>query len=195
MPTKKRAKGTRSGARRGAARAAGSARRPKRSAAARTKPSARAKAASRKKPAAPKRAARRAAPRSTKGRAATTRVTRPTSAATSQAAASVTRELAALKTRFQREKSAFERRLTETVREIGQLRHHEARAMQLERQLKERDDTIAQLRTQLNDLRNRELAPAEDEEVQPSLALGPRAAHDLDEFDDDVAAEDDDELI
>lgn len=101
---------------------------------------------------------------------------------------------AALKARFAQEKSELERRLSDTVREITQLRHHEARVTQLERQLKERDELIGQLRTQLNDLRNREIAAPEDDEVQPSLALGSRS-HDLDEFDDDVGSEEDDELI
>jgi hypothetical protein len=80
------------------------------------------------------------------------------------------------------------------VREIAQLRHHEARAAQLERQLKERDELIVQLRSQLHDLRNREIVAA-DEEIQPSLALGARAPRDLDEFDEDVGPEEDDELI
>jgi predicted RNase H-like nuclease (RuvC/YqgF family) len=105
------------------------------------------------------------------------------------------RALAALKARLEREKGAFEKRLTDTVREIAQLRHHEARAAQLERQLKERDELIVQLRTQLNELRNREIGTPDDDEVQPSLALGARAPRDLDEFDEDVGPEDDDELI
>jgi hypothetical protein len=187
MPTKKRGKGARSAARRSTSRTARSARRPKRRA-----------PAARKKPVARKQAGRRAAARGAKGRASTARPKRPTAAPKARgtaSAATTSRELTTLKARFQREKSAFEKRLTETVREIGQLRHHEARATQLERQMKERDDTIAQLRTQLSDLRNRQLAAAHDEEVQPSLALGSRPAHDLDEFDEDVEAEDDDELI
>ncbi len=110
------------------------------------------------------------------------------------AGAAASREVAALKARLEREKTNFERRLTDTVREIAQLRHHEARATQLERQLKERDDLIAQLRTQLNDLRNREIVTPDDEEIQPSLALGSRG-HDFDEFDEDVAPEEDDEII
>ncbi len=105
------------------------------------------------------------------------------------------RELTALKARFQREKSALEKRLTDTVREIGQLRHHETRAAQLERQLKERDETIGQLRTQLSELRNRPLASREDDDAQPSLALGSRG-HGLDDYDDDdIEPEEDDELI
>ena len=94
---------------------------------------------------------------------------------------------------LQREKRALEKRLTEAVREIGQLRHHEARVAQLERQLKERDDALAQLRSQLNERRAREYGVPDDDDVQPSLALGSRTPHD---FDDDVAPdEEDDELI
>ena len=167
------------------------------------------------KPVARKRASKRGkAPKQARGRvkagAAKTRATRvrkPAARAGAQhktagrvtarpaAAGAASRELTALKARFQREKAALEKRLTESVREIGQLRHHEARATQLERQLKERDETIGQLRSQLSELRNRELAPPEDEEVQPSLALGEREPHDLD-FDEEVDPEDEDnELI
>ena len=138
---------------------------------------ARAAASRRAKPAAKKsrtRAARRAKPRAAKPAAG--------------------RELAALKARFVREKSALEKRLTDTVREIGQLRHHEARAAQLERQLKERDDTIAQLRSQLSGMRQRDLAAADDD-VQPSLALGSRRRDDLDDFEEELDVEEDDELI
>jgi len=110
------------------------------------------------------------------------------------AAPAANREVAALKARLEREKTGFEKRLTDTVREIAQLRHHEARAAQLERQLKERDEIIVQLRTQLNDLRNREIVTPEDDEIQPSLALGSRAT-DFDEFDEDVGPEEDDDLI
>ncbi len=105
------------------------------------------------------------------------------------AAGATSRELATLK----REKSALEKRLTDTVREIGQLRHHETRAAQLERQLKERDETIAQLRAQVGSLRNRGLA--ENDEAQPSLALGSRSVDDIDEFGDEEVQDDDDELI
>jgi chromosome segregation ATPase len=107
------------------------------------------------------------------------------------ASATASRELAALK----REKNTLEKQLTETVREIGQLRHHEARAAQFERQLKERDETIARLRSQLHERREREYTPPDDE-VQPSLALGSRAPRDLDDLDDDIVPDDeDDELI
>ena len=59
--------------------------------------------------------------------------------------------------RFTRSRvGALEKQLTDTVREIGQLRHHEMRAAQLERQLKERDDLIVQLRGQLSERRTRE---------------------------------------
>jgi len=107
--------------------------------------------------------------------------------ASAKRAAAASPELATLK----REKITLEKRLTDTVHEIAQLRHHEARATHLERQLKERDETIAQLRTQLGTLRDREL----DDEAQPSLALGSRSADDLDEFGDDETQDDDDELI
>ncbi len=172
MATKNRGKKTRAAGRRSSA--ARGARQKKRSAPARKKVTS-------------------GAARGAKKRAASAPAKRSAAAAKTGSAAS--RELTALKAKFQREKSALEKRLTDTVREIGQLRHHEARAAQFERQLKERDETIAQLRVQLNDLRNRELATPDDEEIQPSLALGSRPAPDLDEFDEDVGAEDDDELI
>ncbi len=104
-------------------------------------------------------------------------------------------EVAKLKARFEREKSGLEKRLTESVREIGQLRHHEARVGQLERQLKERDETISKLRAELSELRSRPPLPADDPEVQPSLALGERAPRDLDDFDDEMPIDDDDELV
>ena len=110
-------------------------------------------------------------------------------------AAASSAALAALKSRFEKEKSALEKRLTDSVREIGQLRHHEARVAQLERQLKERDETIGQLRAQVSELRNRDLEPPDDEEIQPSLALGSRSSRDIDDLEDDLGPEDDDELI
>jgi len=174
MPTTKRGKGTRSAKGRTARGARNTRRTTPRTAKARKKT-------------APRRAANAA-----KGRADAAR-TKKRAAAPAGGAAS--RELAALKTRLEREKSGFEKRLTDTVREIAQLRHHEARAAQLERQRKERDELIAQLRTQLNDLRNREIVAPDDDEVQPSLALESRATPDLDEFDEDAGPEEDDELI
>jgi hypothetical protein len=103
--------------------------------------------------------------------------------------------LAALKSKFQRERSGLERRLTETVREIGVLRQHEMRAMHLERQLAERDATIGRLQTQLSELERR---PVESTyvEVQQTFVLGAPAheieasATDVDEFEDDRIAED-----
>jgi len=177
MATKTRAKGARTTARR-------------------SKPAARKRAVKRGK--APKRGSGRATGGGTKKRPSRTRrpaakAAVPRKAARPAATGAASRELATLKVRFQREKTTLEKRLTESVREIGQLRHHEARAAQLERQLKERDETIGQLRSQLSELRNRELAPPEDEEVQPSLALGEREPNDLD-FDEEVDPEDD-ELI
>lgn len=174
MPTKKRGKG----ARPAKERKAGGARSTRR---------ATPRAARSRQKAAPRRAAR-----ATKGSAATARTKKRAGAPAGSAAS---REVAALKAKLEREKISFEKRLTDTVREIGQLRHHEARAAQLERQLKERDELIAQLRTQLNDLRNREIVAPGDDEIQPSLALGSRASRDLDEFDEDVGPEEDDELM
>ncbi len=186
MATKTRAKGARAAGRR-------------------SKPAARKQAVKRGK--APARAAGRAKAGTAAKTRSTARARKPPARAGAQrkraaraaappaAASAASRELAALKVRFQREKAAFEKRLTESVREIGQLRHHEARAAQLERQLKERDETIGQLRSQLSELRTRELAPPEDEEVQPSLALGERGTRDLD-FDEDVEpGDEDDDLV
>ena len=114
-------------------------------------------------------------------------------------------ELVALKARFQRERNGFEKRLTEAVREIGLLRHHELRAMQLERQLAERDATIGRLQTQVSELERRPAEPVYEREVQQTLALGAPAhqldgsARDLDEFEDDrledEGLEDDGELV
>ena len=123
-------------------------------------------------------------------------------------------ELVSLKAKFSRERNGLEKRLTEAVREIGLLRHHELRAMQLERQVAERDATIERLRSQLADLERRPAEPVYVHEVQQSLALGAPphhpgaidvAAHadldgasadldhsavDLDEFEDDRLADD-----
>ncbi|HEY2389008.1 MAG TPA: hypothetical protein VGK30_18790 [Candidatus Binatia bacterium] len=158
------------------------------------KPRKTARAAKSRKPVArraPARAAasrKKAAPRSAaKSRAAAPRAPGPA------AASAASREVVALKAKLEREKSGSEKRLTEMMREIATLRHHEARVAQLERQLKERDELIVQLRSQLNDLRNREVVTPDDE-LQPSLALGSRG-HDFDEFDDDVGPEEDDDLI
>jgi hypothetical protein len=106
-------------------------------------------------------------------------------------------EVAALK-RAQREKSGLEKRLTEAAREIGLLRHHELRSMQLERQLAERDATIQRLQAQLADLERRPSEPVYVREIQQTLALGgaPREADadvtDVDEFEDDRIADDPD---
>ena len=104
----------------------------------------------------------------------------------------------ALKAKAQRERNALEKRLTEAVREIGMLRHHELRAMQLERQLAERDATIQRLQTQLAELERRPAEPIYVREVQQSLALGSpareadSAVSDLDEFEDDRLQDDPD---
>jgi hypothetical protein len=98
-------------------------------------------------------------------------------------------EIATLKARFQRERHGLEKRLTEAVREIGLLRHHELRAMQLERQVAERDATIVRLQTQLSELERRPVEPIYVREVQQTLALITPAS-DLDEFEDDQLADD-----
>jgi hypothetical protein len=105
-------------------------------------------------------------------------------------------EVAALKAKLQRERSTLEKRLTEAMREIGLLRHHELRAMQLERQLAERDATIARLQSQLAEIERRPAEPVYVHEIQQTLTLSGSAnvleTHvletepaDLDEFDDD----------
>jgi hypothetical protein len=109
-------------------------------------------------------------------------------------------ELVALRAKAQREKSGLEKRLTEAAREIGLLRHHELRAMQLERQLAEREATIQRLQTQLADLERRPSEPVYVREVQQSLALGSPARDadadvtDVDEFEDDRRDDDPDFL-
>ena len=140
-----------------------------------SKPKAQAKPVAKAKPAATKRAAKPAA---------------------AKASAADSAALNALKNKFQRERAGLERRLTEAVREIGVLRHHELRAMQLERQLAERDATIGRLQLQLGELERRPPEAIYVREVQGSLALG-EATHDLeasptdlDEFEDDRLAED-----
>lgn len=105
-------------------------------------------------------------------------------------------EVTALKAKLQRERSTLDRRLTEAMREIGLLRHHELRAVQLERQIAERDATIARLQTQLAELERRPPEPVYVHEIQQTLALGGSALEpaDVDEFDDDpleIVAEED----
>jgi hypothetical protein len=99
----------------------------------------------------------------------------------------------ALKAKFQRERNGLQKNLTEAVREIGLLRHHELRATHLERQLAERDATIARLQSQLADLERRPVEPVYVHEVQQTLALGvvsaAEDATDLDEFEDDGLSE------
>lgn len=107
-----------------------------------------------------------------------------------------TPEIVALKAKASRERNALERRLTDAVREIGILRHHELRAMQFERQLAERDVTIGRLQTQLAELERRPAEPIYVREIQQTLALVDPVnettieAADLDEFEDDRSAED-----
>ena len=123
-------------------------------------------------------------------------------------------EVVALRAKFSRERNGLEKRLTEAVREIGLLRHHELRAMQLERVVAEREATIERLQAQLTDLQRRPAEPVYVHEVQQSLALGAPAHHqgaisvaahagvdcgsadldqsavDLDEFEDDRLGDD-----
>ncbi len=107
-------------------------------------------------------------------------------------------EIVALKHKFQRERGGLERRLTDAVREIGLLRHHELRAMQLERQLAEREATIARLQTQLADLERRPAETVYVHEVQQTLALGITSteheaeAPNLDEFEEERLVDDGD---
>ena len=98
-------------------------------------------------------------------------------------------EVAALKAKFQRERNGLEKRLTEAVREIGLLRHHELRAMQFERQVGERDATIGRLQMQLSELERRPAESVYVREVQQTLALV-TPAPDLDDFEDDRLADD-----
>lgn len=109
-------------------------------------------------------------------------------------------EVTALKNKFQRERNGLEKRLTEAVREIGLLRHHELRAMQLERQVAERDATIERLQAQLVELQRRPAEPVYVHEVQQSLALGVVSRDEdveteaLDEFEEEQLVDDGDLL-
>ncbi|MCC6847439.1 MAG: hypothetical protein IT294_02970 [Deltaproteobacteria bacterium] len=76
-------------------------------------------------------------------------VTPAPKARAAKAPAAESQEVVALRSKFQRERSGLEKRLTEAVREIGMLRHHEIRATQLERRLAERDAAILQLQQRL----------------------------------------------
>ncbi len=107
-------------------------------------------------------------------------------------------EVSALKAKFQRERNALEKRLSEAALEIGILRHHELRAMQLERRLGERDAVISRLQTQLGELERRPAETVYVHEVQQTLALGgsahalEAAESDLDEFEDERLPDDGD---
>jgi hypothetical protein len=190
MATKKRSKGGRASATRAKTtarpRATTKAKAtPRKKATARAattaKPTAKAKPAARAK-AAPKRAA---APK------------RPAAKPVRNAGAENS-EVVTLKARFQRERNGLEKRLTEAVREIGLLRHHELRAMQFERQVAERDATIGRLQMQLSELERRPAEPIYVREVQQTLALITPAheieasASELDEFEDDRLGDDGD---
>lgn len=99
---------------------------------------------------------------------------KPKAVAAKASVAAGSPEVVALKSKFQRERNGLEKRLTEAAREIGMLRHHELRAMHLERQLAERDATIARLQQQLGEAERRPAAESVVyvHEVQQSLALG-----------------------
>jgi len=102
-----------------------------------------------------------------------------------------TPEVASLKARFQRERSQLDKRLTEAMREIGVLRHHEVRAAHLERQLQERDDLVARLQRQLAELERRPAAePVYEREVQQTLVFV-APGEEVDEFEEDALADDD----
>ena len=171
MATKKRSKGSRATA-------------------SRTKTTARPRTAKAK---ATKKAAPRTVAKATKPAAAKRPAPKPAAA---KAAAVDSPAVVALRSKFQRERTGLERRLTEAVREIGVLRHHELRAMHLERQLAERDATIGRLQLQLSELERRPSEAIYVREVQQSLALGEpghdleASPTDLDEFEDDRLAED-----
>ena len=156
----------------------------------------RAAAARKKKPVAkPKRTPKARAAQARAAKPA--RATKPTKPKTApkRAAVAESKEVVALKARFQRERSALEKNLTEAVREIGLLRHHEMRAMQLERQLKERDDLIGRLQQQLEELQRRPLEPIYEREVQQSFTLIATARDDVDEFTLSGASPEDAELV
>ena len=149
-----------------------------------TKPAAKPKRAP--KAATSTKAAKASAAKRTTAAKPTRAAAKPTRAAASstRTAAVASKELAALKSRFQRERAALEKNLTEAVREIGVLRHHEMRAMQLERQVKERDELIGRLQQQLEELQRRSVEPTYEREVQQSFALVTPAHDDVDEFEE-----------
>jgi len=125
--------------------------------------------------------------------AAARKLSRPS---TSPRPAAESAEVVALRAKFQRERNGFEKRLTEAVQEIGILRHHELRAMQLERQLAERDAVIARLQAELAEIERRPAEPVYVHEVQQTLALvgSARAIEveepELDEFEDERVPDD-----
>lgn len=98
-------------------------------------------------------------------------------------------EVTTLKARFQRERNALEKRLTEAVREIGMLRHHELRAGHLENQLRERDETIARLQRELAAAERATAEPVYEREIQQSFVLS-TPAPEADELADDPLADD-----
>lgn len=127
-------------------------------------------------------------PAAKKAAAATRALAKPTRAAAKPVAESA--EVTTLKARFQRERTTLEKRLTEAVREIGVLRHHELRAGHLENQLRERDETIARLQRQLAEAESRPAEPVYERELQQSFVLTTPTGE-VDELSDDPLAEDD----
>ena len=133
----------------------------------------------------PRAVGRKAKPVAKPKRATKARAAKPTPAKKPPApkrGAAENKEMVALKARFQRERSALEKNLTEAVREIGLLRHHEMRVVQLERQVKERDDLIGRLQQQLDELQRRSIEPIYEREVQQSFTLIASSRDDVDEF-------------
>jgi hypothetical protein len=97
--------------------------------------------------------------------------------------------LAQQKARFDRERTDLQKRLTDMVREIGELRHHELRATQLARQVAERDQTIANLRRELSEFRSR---PAAVQGDQANLDFGSEELRG-DDLDESVPLDDEDD--
>lgn len=182
MPTTKRSKGGRAATSRAKTTARG---RGTRSAKATSKTKAAPRAVAKAKPVAKAKSSAKAKPRVVKSTKATLAKTKSvaakgkaaTASKPSQAAPEINREVVTLKAKFQRERNGLEKRLTNAVREIGLLRHHELRSMQFERQLGERDVTIERLQRQLSEMERRPSEPAYARELQQSLALGAPPHH------------------
>jgi hypothetical protein len=118
-----------------------------------------------------------------------TKAKRSAAKAGKKAAAGDGAALAQQKARFDRERNDLQKRLTDMVREIGELRHHELRATQLARQVAERDQTIANLRRELSEARSRPAAAHAD---QASLDFGSEELR-VDDLDESVPLDDEDD--